>query len=307
MKKYYFYLLFIALFSTCTSMAVIIHFKFIARQAAYYGALEEHQFSKLKSQKDIDTIFVGDSSLGNAIDTATFDIVAGTKSINLALTGIYGYAGSYNMIKRSLDEYNVKNIIIMHTLDLLSRKVDYRAFLLTSNDFLDKRLPTSTHLKVLRALTLEALDRKALKSAFSLILLGSTSPANTSKIENDYHPQGPPLTQQGADVALTNDSITARVDLGQVEFLRLIANVCKEKKLNCLYSFGPIFKPIFQNSRLMHDLSTEIISATGIPLITESPYLMTNSELGDSIDHVSPSHKSLVTKSYAKNFTNHLQ
>src|SRR5690606_17833011 len=69
--------------------------------------------------------------LGNAISVTAWKDVAGTSAVNLALTGTYGYAGTYNFLRRVLKRGRPKNVIIMHTADMLTRPVSKRGFELT--------------------------------------------------------------------------------------------------------------------------------------------------------------------------------
>src|SRR4051812_2425847 len=78
-----------------------------------YEELYAYQMEKLKTAHDIDTVFLGDSSLGNAIDAKLWDQWTGKKSLNLALTSGYGYQGAYVMLENVLASgLTPKNAII---------------------------------------------------------------------------------------------------------------------------------------------------------------------------------------------------
>ena len=64
--------------------------------------IADYQIQKIDDKEfdEIDTIFVGDSSLGNAIDKKLFNSISKLRSENLSLTGSYGIAGSLGMIKK---------------------------------------------------------------------------------------------------------------------------------------------------------------------------------------------------------------
>jgi hypothetical protein len=51
-----------------------------------------YQRDKLGTARTIDIAFVGDSSLGNAINAELFSSLSGHNAVNLALTGSYGSA-----------------------------------------------------------------------------------------------------------------------------------------------------------------------------------------------------------------------
>ena len=64
-----------------------------------FQILNNYQIKKTQTLQNIDTVFVGDSSLGNALDAQHFSSLSGKDSVNLALTGLYGYA--YRLFKPS--------------------------------------------------------------------------------------------------------------------------------------------------------------------------------------------------------------
>ena len=72
--------------------------------------IKHYQINKINFDtfSNVDTIFVGDSSGGNAIDSIYFDEISGLKSINLCLTGSWGLVGSLGIIKKSLEKYHGK-------------------------------------------------------------------------------------------------------------------------------------------------------------------------------------------------------
>jgi hypothetical protein len=89
-----------------------------------------HQISKFE-HPTATTLFLGDSSLGNAISAARWAELSGHSAANLALTGVYGYAGSYNFLRRALQRGRPDNVVIMHTADMPTRAVWDRAYELT--------------------------------------------------------------------------------------------------------------------------------------------------------------------------------
>src|SRR5687767_8650401 len=76
-----------------------------------YQALFDYQAAKLEGPP-ADTIFVGDSTLGHAIDAELWSALSGRRAVNLALTGVYGYEGGYNFIERSLRNLRPRNVIL---------------------------------------------------------------------------------------------------------------------------------------------------------------------------------------------------
>ena len=76
-----------------------------------------YQIQKIEQSKNFDTVLLGDSTLGNAINNEIFSEELELNSINLALNEIYGFAGIYNLLKLSYakNEKNLKNVILFHS------------------------------------------------------------------------------------------------------------------------------------------------------------------------------------------------
>ena len=91
-----------------------------------YQALVRYQQDKIRSGV-ADTLFIGDSSLGNAISVDHWQKITGHQATNLALTGVMGYAGSLVMLENALKYAPVKNVIIMQTPDMMTRSVAHNA------------------------------------------------------------------------------------------------------------------------------------------------------------------------------------
>lgn len=303
MKAYVTVLLTTTIISTVLLATLILYSKFIKKNDPNYGILEEYQFAKLEKEREIDTIFVGDSSLGNGIDAHEFDKIVGTKSINLALTGIYGYAGSYNMIKRALHTNPIRNVFIVQAIDIMARKVDYRAHILTSEAIYDKRMPFSINALTLKAFAIEALDIRAIPK---LLTMFSTKKQPSHHITNDYHPQAIPLAQLHPESKFDNAKIVPKINSNQTQFLELIADICIEHNLTCVYAFGPIYKNIYANSLEMIENSKKTIASSGIRIADDTPYQLEFEDLGDSTDHVIPSKKINTTRYYANIFNKYI-
>ena len=112
-----FFLLVIVLIS---AGMVILYWVDIPSYSNGNDVLRQYQFAKLETfQGDINTIIVGDSSAGNAIDAELFSELSQGKTINTSLTLSFGLVGSLNMSKQALAKHpEIKNIIIIQTLGI---------------------------------------------------------------------------------------------------------------------------------------------------------------------------------------------
>ncbi len=91
-------------------------------------AIYSYQRDKLDAARTIDIAFVGDSSLGNAIDATLFSSLAGHPAVNLALTGSYGSGGAYNMTYKVLQHHTPGLIVIMQSIDVMRRTEAFPGF-----------------------------------------------------------------------------------------------------------------------------------------------------------------------------------
>ena len=68
-----------------------------------YVKLHKHQilyrYQTERIDPEVQVIFVGDSSVGYAVDEELFTRTTGLKTQNLALTGSYGFGAALNMIR----------------------------------------------------------------------------------------------------------------------------------------------------------------------------------------------------------------
>ena len=75
---------------------------------------------KIESAREpVETIIVGDSSAGNAIDATLFSELSGGQTLNLALSRLHGFEGSLNMAKQARKLHpEIKNIVFVQSLDM---------------------------------------------------------------------------------------------------------------------------------------------------------------------------------------------
>src|ERR1700744_5517728 len=62
---------------------------------------------------DVDTVILGDSSIGNGLDAKVFSELSHKKTVNLALTGYnYGIGGAYMLLREVLSHVRPRNVVI---------------------------------------------------------------------------------------------------------------------------------------------------------------------------------------------------
>jgi hypothetical protein len=260
-----------------------------------YQILYQYQLDKIHANKDAETIFIGDSSLGNAINARLYTRLSGNKTLNLSLTGLYGYAGSYNMLKKAKANIPaLKNVIVMQTLDMMKRDTSYKGYLMTLGDISDvKELDTDERNRLLSSffslVTSPKNLRRIVKSYF-----GGRGGDKTIKIENDYIAQGEPIKPESFK------SFFAPVfNKEKIHFLEKIDRFCRKNNLQLIYVHGPIHEKIGLHSLdYIKRLNSFIEKQLPDMKLINDVVLIKSRHIGDSVNHVSPQYKDFYTRRY---------
>jgi hypothetical protein len=285
--------IFVAILTTLLLTFLAISIPYFAIHFGYVKFREfdlfDYQIEKLRRTDNSPyTIFVGDSSLGNSIDAAAFSKLSGQPAVNLALTGAYGLAGSYNMIRRAIAALpNLRNVVVEQTPSVLTRQVSlmgYYQTLPTTNRSLWTQIDQGTQY----ALFLMNIDTLQ----YVAVHLLSQSRTSAQEIVNDYIAQSKPIT-----VSATAE-LRGQPNQEQLSFLKKIVNLCHEKQLNCVFAFGPVHEAICRNSTsFLHDITTAV-EITGIRVVKNTPVCIANQDIGDSDDHIRENVKAKYTRKY---------
>ena len=263
--------------------------------------LFDHQAAKLNGPP-ADTIFIGDSTLGNAIDAELWSKLRGQRSVSLALTGVYGYEGGYNFIERSLKNLRPNNVVLMFAPDMMTRPVTEAAFTATRDP---AQVPILQRLnrKLRDVLNFSELWDVVLWSLQKLMVAGGWLPAEDDgiEIENDYIRQGPPRPPP-------KDTLTLQqINPDKIKYHYLIGKLCEREQLNCLYLHGPLASPKCKSSKTYFDFVATLMAPSNIRQIGVTPVCLPAHALGNSEDHVLPAFKPAATKVYYELVKPHLQ
>lgn len=262
---------------------------FFNKTSIPFEYIYQYQVNRIDSAS-YDTVLLGDSSLGNAINETHFSKLTSTRSINFALTGVYGLAGSYNMLKKCYKKNpDLKNAIIIHTIDIFQRSDPYYGYAYTMGftDFLE--LTCIKRIKVFVSTFDIRLNLKAK-------LLSFIHPASKiiDRIQNNYIKQGPPKLSIRNDARLSRE----KINYEQFSFLKQIISFCEAHRINLCYIHGPLYNSTVTNSQdyinvINNSLKElEIIHAAEVVRIPKS-------DIGDSGDHVKPDCKNTYTEKFA--------
>lgn len=264
--------------------------------AWHFSALFDYQIRKLEKGSPIDVLLVGDSSLGNAIDAASWQARLEREVVSVALTGVYGYAGSLQMLRRAHKNRGVKTAIIMQSVDMMARPISHEGILFSSQSITDVLdLPPD---EILPWLVSSQISISMLKR------LVAGAAINTEEIRHaDYIPQGPTLTSRADFDPKNAKGLTVdRVNTQKVLYLRKIRDYCTAEGIECIYAHGPVLDSICESSARYLAKANQMIAAVGFHILPGSPICLRALEMGDSTDHVAPGFKAIISERYRNEF-----
>tara|TARA_A100001015_G_C15043282_1_gene741413 strand:- start:237 stop:1226 length:990 start_codon:yes stop_codon:yes gene_type:complete len=257
--------------------------------------LYRYQMIKLDSSKDVEMIFVGDSSLGNAIDAEYFSDLSGIQTLNLALTGTsYGLLGSYNMIRHSVERQPIKTAIIMQSLDIFSEKVSHIGYFHTLTGLVapdEIPINISTYFDVYFNIGIFYGIFKDWKSSNPNGMIAEV-------IDNDYIKQGPKMDLSSMDSEITQaewqlDSIIK----DRFVALKLIADYCKKNGINCIFTTSPHLEQACKDNPDYIAKIMNLSISSGINTLPNQ-VCYPSSHVGDSLNHVNKEVKRVYTELY---------
>ena len=265
----------------------------------------DYQLKKINNSKfiNIDTIFVGDSSLGNAVDKNYFNKISNLKSENLSLTASYGIAGSLGIIKKAIkNNPNIKNIIIMQTLDIWGRPYSKNA-ILELFSFKDMNLYLNKGEIISYFINLKEIYWH-IKYIFNIGNIKNFKISKNldyiSQNENKYSNNKLSFKQ---DSKLNNIKISE----GKLKEINMLEIYCRKNKINCIFLNGPIHLSYSKNSiifidKIKESLSQNFTHVNYFEKIFEYPGL----KIGDSLVHIDPKYKNETTYDIYKHIKKHL-
>lgn len=259
-----------------------------------YRIIYNYRVAKIERIESEDTILVGDSTLGNTINAELFSQITSTRSVNLALLGIYGYAGSYNMIKKVVAKHQPKNIIIVHTLGMMTRDIAYDGYMYSMssvNDFFELTYPEK--IAFIDTTINIFLSIKNIQSSFQYYVEGETKNLGVVELENDH------LKQRGYQIDIDTFYVPSNISINpkKVKFLKKIVAYCQKHQINLIYIHGPILQDIGLHYNIQE--INRYIRSTGIVFIDDM-FWITPEKIGDTEDHVYPAYKDEYTRLYAE-------
>lgn len=244
--------------------------------------LINYQFNKLK-KKNVNIIFIGDSSLGNLIDSSTWENLTKKSTLNLALTGKFQYKGNLALIKKISNKKKIKiNIISSFMNWSIGEKNLYNIINHYDNIFFRNYY-----------LVWFNLNRVSIKKIISFYLGIDKDEDNYNYIKNDYIVQGKIINEKNLDISF----LTSIINLDKIKSLENIKNYCDFNGLDCEFFHGPIAKKICNNNKFGEYLIylNKNLKKNNLKF-NDNFICFDQKHIGDGEDHINNNFKTEYTK-----------
>jgi hypothetical protein len=252
-----------------------------------FEVLLERQRAKLADDLG-NIVFVGDSSLGNAVDAQLFSRLSGAKAANLALTAGYGYQGTLRMVEAVLKRHHPSDIVIVQTPEVMMRRPDPADFDLA---------PASTLSPVgrFRRRWLDTMNLDQLEEAVRYVLFSSDRRADERRgqiFRDDYIAQ----RDKPANLPPASHFDVRKINAGNGAVLAKIAGICQKAEVNCVYLHGPWADPVCHRISGYLAAVDQIVRQSGLILADGEAECLAPDEVGDQADHTAPAAKDKMTR-----------
>ena len=245
---------------------LLIMFLFVD-DSTRHDKLIDFQSSKLDKINNNSTVFFGDSSCGNGIDSSIFD----ENTYNLSLTAGYLSCGSLEQLEELIQRNRIpKRAYFMYSINAFGYKKT-RGHQLFQRTFFEVVYNKANSLK------------ETIKEA-----VGFPSRKLLIDVENDFIKQTSrihDISSKEVKIILSKDNLNCILE---------IVNLCNDNSIDCLFMIGPNTRKIEAKS---FEMFKKQMDQNNINFIGEY-YRISESEVGDSDKHIHPSYKYQSTNFY---------
>jgi hypothetical protein len=251
-----------------------------------------YQIERVAAADRVETVLLGDSSLGHLFDSRTWERLAGEPALSLALTGAEGYAGDLAMLQHVLARHRPRRVVLVHTPDMPTRSVAWQAFLVMRPDAPSISLPPVRWLREQHRVHVSGeVLFSSLKGAVRK-LVGLPPPF----LRDGYvHGRTPLAVERRFAVEEPLRLDPAEIDPEKALFLELIVDRCAAAGLDCRYAFGPVWDAVCASSSDYLAAARTWIEEIGMPVVAGTPICVLLDHLDDTIDHVLPAVRARYT------------
>lgn len=251
-----------------------------------------YQVKKIDIESNIKFVFIGDSSLGNGFDANHFEKYTNNRTLNLALSDIYGLSGQYNLLKKVVNKNrnSLKKIFIVTSIYFPLNDFEDEAFFITSNNLSDFFMSTSKlkFIKYIYEYSIKSLtadyffDEKKYNNFFK------------KSIYKDY-------IKQSINKNLKSKAIPDNIDYRKkIFYLKKIIELCKKNNIELIKLYGPHYVDMPNNLNQYMETNNKIFEQLKIHKFKNIKDLVKfgKEQLGDKLTHVSPKYKIDITQKY---------
>lgn len=253
--------------------------------------LLRYQLGKIAAASRVDTLLVGDSTLGNAVDARVWSRESDRQVLSVPLTGDYGYGGSLNMLRRVLRHHRPRLVVVFQSPEMMRRHIAYDGLMYTAERLGDIRgIPPWRLLGPLATWDIP----------LNMLVNGLTPRGpDPDLIAGDYISQQMGAAEARAKVVRDARFLKpAMVHPERAVFLGEIGALCARERIVCLYAHGPYVEPQCSSiGPYLHKVDA-LIRASGLIVVSGTPVCMPLDEAGDAADHVAPALKEHYSEIY---------
>jgi hypothetical protein len=256
----------------------------------------DYQRTKVVKADEIKIVFVGDSSLGNAIDANLFGKLTEKSTANLALSGTHGLGASFNMIRLTNEHHDLKIAVVMQALKTMTRSDAVAGYFFTTDRLEWREMSLVEIAKLyLNYRTVKETFQQVWKRGFRRVppVLSDDYLAQrgtTERIEREL---------EELDRELEDDPLLpGMVSQAQIDFVIRIAEYCESEGIRCVYAHGPIYDRYCETAAPYIESLNVAITQAGLDVVEGTPRCMPPHEVGDTLDHAAPGEKAAYTRWY---------
>lgn len=249
---------------------------------------------------DVDTVILGDSSIGFGLDAKVFSELSHQKTVSLALNGYnYGAGGAYVLLKEVLSRVRPKNVVIALSAQTLAVEISklngkpIRGFIQAARRRPWLLLAADRQISwgVTKELGIELFDKQLLMDGIQYVW-GARPAIPQEFFKYDYYAPGTGVVQLDASFTYGLGAPPHDYDV----FFQKIAGLCTANGLNCMFMYGPLMQKVVEHSQLTLQRLTSQIEHAGIKVIGQSPIKIPDEDQGNTINHVQPRLRAAYTK-----------
>jgi len=280
----------------------------VSRDANSCGLFRFQQRKIEAAATPVNTVFFGDSSLGNAIDNRLFSSMLGKPTLNLALNGSMGLPVIYLQMKAAFEQRPIRNAVIMLSPEGYRHHFEKGAdpFVEAGKSEPEMFFGISPRVALGSTISLVNMlfDSAILHAGFDKVVYGEKVEGQCRGCDRlDYVQQTDKHVQRGV-----GDMSTWNGPYGDYDpFLRRMASLCRRNHVNCVYMHGPLMQDVMDlNPGYVTKVDAKLAKA-GLPLVDPQPIPIPTDEVGNAVNHVRPELRPAYTQRIYAALQPHLQ